>query len=299
MSNSSKPDSPGRWDRFWFTPDSIAQVALLRGLLCVITAIYFISCWGDVGFWYADGGPLSPERVASFLQTSGLSAPARWIVSPLFLTSSLIAYRAYLIVGICLCVVAIAGRGGRTVAWLLWIFLVGWANRAMLLSSLTESALSLGLFAAAIAPPGPIIPRKHSQDRNHWTAGLSIRLMAAQATLLAGATFVTMLGGRVWFNGMGAYALAAPTQNRTIDWTRFAAFRNPLVYESITHMLMLMLPMGILLAWLPKTNRMGKAILVAWCVAIGGLGSHWLYAATMATMFLSIQPRPATDSLPR
>ncbi|MDG2220746.1 MAG: hypothetical protein P8L85_05165 [Rubripirellula sp.] len=296
MSESSKQELPGRWDHFWFTPDSIGQVAFLRGLLCIIAAFYFVSCWGDVSFWYADGGPLSPERVASFLQTSGLSAPARWIVSPLFLSSSVFVYRVYLIVGICLCVVSIAGRGGRAIPWLLWIFIVGWANRAMLLSSLTESALSLGLFAVAIAPPGPIIPKSQAEDRKHWTAGFASRLIAVQATLLAGATFVTMLAGRVWFNGMGAYALAAPTQNRTIDWTRFAAFRNPLVYESITHLLMFMLPVGLLLAWSPKTNRTGQTILVLWCVVIGGLGSHWLYAATMATMFLSIRPRPATLS---
>jgi hypothetical protein len=117
--------------------------------------------------------------------------------------------------------------------------------------------------------------------------------MAAQVTLLAGATFVTMLAGRVWFNGMGAYALAAPTQNRTIDWTRFAAFRNPLAYESITHLLIFMLPLGLMLAWLPKTNRTGQIILVLWFAAVGALGSHWLYAATMATMVLSIRPHAA------
>ncbi|MDF1841178.1 MAG: hypothetical protein P1U77_07060 [Rubripirellula sp.] len=293
MSESSQQEVPGRWDRFWFTPDSIGRMAFVRGLLSIIAAFYFVSCWGDVGFWYADQGPLSSERVASFLQTSGLTAPARWIVSPLFLSSSVLVYRAYLIAGICLSVLSLTGRGGRAIPWLLWIFVVGWANRAMLLSSLTESALSLGLFATAIAPPGPITAKSLAADRKHWTAGFASRVMGAQVTLLAGATCVTMLAGRVWFNGMGAYALAAPTQNRTIDWTRFAAFRNPLVYESITHLLIFMLPLGLMLAWLPKTNRTGQIILVLWFAAIGALGSHWLYAATMATMVLSIRPHAA------
>lgn len=290
MSETSQ-DTPGRWDRFWFAPDSIHQVSLLRGLLCVITALYFVSCWSDAAFWYSDGGPLSPERVATFLQTSGLGAAARWIVSPLFLTSSLSVYRIYLIIGIAMCVLVAAGKGGRIPAWILWLLLIGWANRAMLLSSLTESALSLGLFAAAIAPPAPILPRSHAEDRRHWSAGFSIRLMAAQATLITGATFLTMLGGRAWFNGLGAFALAAPAEDRTIDWTRFAWFRNPLVYESLTHLLMLTLALGLLLAWLPGTTRVGKVLLVGWCVVIGLLTSHWLYAAALSTMCLAIHRR--------
>ena len=71
MSESSPQEEPGRWDRFWFTPDSIQRMAFVRGLLCIIAAFYFVSCWGDVGFWYADEGPLSSERVASFLLASG------------------------------------------------------------------------------------------------------------------------------------------------------------------------------------------------------------------------------------
>ena len=55
--------------------------------------------------------------------------------------------------------------------------------------------------------------------------------------------------------------------------------------------MMIALPLGLFLAWLPKTSQIGKLILVGWCVAIGVLGSHWLYAMTFAVLIFSIRPR--------
>jgi len=286
--NETGEVSAGRWDRFWFSPGSVQSIALLRGILCVITAFYFLSCWSDAAFWYADGGPLSPERVATFLRTSGLDSAARWIISPLFLTSSMVVYRVYLVLGIAMCLLVASGKGGRSAAWVLWLMLVFWANRAMLLSSLGESLLSLGLFAAAIAPPAAVIPKRGTEEERHWSAGFAARLMSVQASIVVAATFVTMLGGRAWFNGLGAFALAAPSQDRTIDWTQFSWFRSPMVYETLTHLLIIAMPLGLLLAWLPASQRFGKLLLVAWCVIVGALGSHWLHAATLATMLMAI-----------
>ena len=149
-------DSPGgvypsRWDRFWFTPVPLGRVASIRGLLCLITAIYFASCWADAAFWYTAGGPLSADRVSTFLKTGGLDDAARWILSPLFLSSSLWAYRLYLILGIGVAVAVAAGKGGRVTPWLLWILLVGWANRAMLLSDDSAAGL-IGQFESYRPP---------------------------------------------------------------------------------------------------------------------------------------------------
>jgi hypothetical protein len=282
------------WDRFWFHPASTTRVATIRGLLCGITAVYFMSCWSDAAFWYTDEGPLSASRVSSFLQVGGLEDAARWIVSPLFLTDSVWVYRFYLLLGIIVAGMVASGRGGRLACWSLWLLLVGWANRAMILSSLAESLLSLGLFASAIAPPGccwrSSWKTDSQDDQLHWTAGFSERLTAVQITVIGLATWITMLGGRVWFNGIGAYALAAPAGDRTIDWTAIEAFStNSTVQELLTHGMVLALPLGFLLAWLPRPRRIGLAILISWCVVVSLLGSHWIYALTFATMVLAIR----------
>ncbi len=298
----AKESEIGGWDRYWFSNAPIAPVSVIRGLLAMITLLYFLSAWSDAAFWYAEGGPLSATNVAEFLTTGGLESAGSWIVSPLFLTESARLYQLYLICGIATALAVLFGRGGRWMSFLLWCFFVGWANRAMLLSGLAESLLSLGLFAAAISPAGSmwtaLSTKRHAKQNSsdelsvsHWTAGFSERLLATQITVIGFATWVVMLGGRVWFNGLGAYALAAPVEDRTIDWTGAGSLlvQAP-VHEGVTHLMMIALPLGLFLAWLPKSSQLGKLILVGWCLAIGMLGSHWLYAMTFAVLVFSIRP---------
>ena len=293
----------GVWDRYWFSSGPVEPVSIIRGLLALIALIYFLSAWSDASFWYAEGGPLSATNVSEFLTTGGLESAGSWIVSPLFLTDSALFYQLYLIVGMATCLVVLWGRGGRWGSILLWCLFVGWANRAMLLSGLAETLLSLGLFAAAISPAGSFwtalsATRRAKRESSsgdvvmHWTAGFAERLLATQITVIGFATWVAMLAGRVWINGLGAYALAAPVEDRTIDWTGPSSLLVRVsVHEGLTHLMMIALPLGLFLAWLPKTSQIGKLILVGWCIAIGVLGSHWLYAMTFAVLIFSIRPR--------
>jgi hypothetical protein len=275
-------------------------MATIRGLLCVVAAAYFATCWGDAAFWYTGGGPLSAERVATFLRTAGLEEAAEWFVSPLFLFKSAWLYHLYLAVAIGVAILVACGRGGRLAPWTLWLLFVGWANRAMILAGLTESLLSLGLLAAAIAPPGSLWAFWSKQQRCaalHWTAGFSQRLLATQVSVVLIATVTTMLGGRVWFNGLGAYALAAPSPDRAIDWTN-TILLHPLVHESLTHLMVAALPIGLFLSWIGRTHRLGKTILLLWCLIVALLGSHWLYAMTIAIMVTAIDPIRGTGHEP-
>ncbi len=292
--SSVQADTPANWnawDRFWFLPASVARVARLRAVFCVLAIMYFVSAWGDAGYWFADGGPLSNQRVATFLRSAGLEDAANWIISPLFLVKSSWLYHAYLVFGVLLAVAAAMGRGGRLVPWMLWIVFVGWANRAMILSGLAETLLSLGLFAVAIAPQSNYKwPMAATQGAPaHWLARFAERLLAAQATVIFVATFVTMLAGRVWFNGLGAFALAAPAQDRTWDLTQ-SVLASPGIHEGLTHLLVMLIPIGMTLAWFPETNRVGKVLLCLWCAVVAILGSLWLYGLTLAAMVMAIQP---------
>ena len=301
-SNAADDIDHGMWDAFWFSSRDVAQVVLIRGLLSLIALVYFASAWSDASFWYVNGGPLSAARVSEFLRTGGLEGAGRWIISPLFWTESPWVYQMYLVVGIAASLTVFCGRGGRVASFLLWFLLVGWANRTMLLSGLAETLLSLGLFAAAIAPSGRawdfFATKQVEASANirgplvrHWTAGFAERLIATQITVIGLATWVTMLGGRVWFNGLGAYALAAPVQDRTINWTTSTSWLvSTPMHEVLTHLMVFALPLGLLLAWLPRTSHIGKLVLSCWCLAVALLGSHWLYAMTFAVMVFSIRP---------
>ncbi len=288
------------WDRFWFQPAPIRPIARVRGVLCLLAAAYFVSAAADAEFWYAKDRTFSPDNTARFWQIAGLEAEASWSVSPLFLTDRVWIYHAYLVVGIVVALTVLSGRGGRAAAWFLWLLFVGWANRAMILSGLAETMISLGLFAAAIAPPAPLWCK--DQEQRHWTAQLATRLIAVQVTLIGALTFVTMLGDRIWFSGVGAYALAAPAEDRTINWMAADSWlQSPMIHESLTHLLVIALPLGLVLAWrtspnrtsardLSKTNHVGQAIVLAWCLVVALLGSMWLYMAAFAAMTLAIRP---------
>ena len=292
--SSGQGDRWTGWDQFWFIPIPADTIAFVRGVICLITFCYLVSCWSDLEFWYGDDGPFTPDRIATFLETGGVEESAAWILSPLFLTDSVTVYRVTLLLGMALAWIVALGGGGRVACVMLWLVLVSWANRAMILSGLTETLLSLGLFAAAIAPPRVAwIPtsRRDAAPETDWTARFAERLMAVQITLVGAATMITMLAGRVWFNGIGAYALAAPVQDRSIDWTvEGSLFVNGFVHESLTHALVLALPIGLAMAWIPASSRVGKAVLVLWCAAVALLGSHWLYASIFAAMVLAIRP---------
>tara|TARA_R110002049_G_scaffold72490_2_gene187207 strand:+ start:240219 stop:241127 length:909 start_codon:yes stop_codon:yes gene_type:complete len=278
-----------RWDRFWFDPVTPVCVGRVRLMLVCLTIAYFASAWPDVDRWYSEGAVLSPDSAASFLRAAGLESQAKWVVSPLFLVTSGWVYRAYLALGIVVGVVVMTGRGGRACGFLFWALLVGWANRSMMLSSLSETLLSLGLFAAAIAVPcsaksvlsfgtgaRDLTPR-------HWTNGLATKLLMAQTTVFGFATFATMLAGTVWWNGLGAYALAAPVEDRSIDWSQ-GLLTNSVVHDVLTTALVLAMPLGLAIVWLRGRSGLGIAVLCGWSLAIALLGSHWLYASTFAAM---------------
>jgi hypothetical protein len=155
------------------------------------------------------------------------------------------------------------------------------------------------LFASAIAPPAAAWRRDQpalgeNGDR-HWSAGFAGRLLAMQISLFGMLTFATMVAQDVWWNGYAAYAMNAPTHDRTINLTEILS--PTIAHELLTHALVIALPIGFWLAWKnrPSTNRLGRigtGLLVTWCILIALLGSHWLYAATFATCVFAIGLNP-------
>ncbi len=282
-----------RWNRFWFEPSSVRGVAQLRGLLCLITACYFVSCLPDVATWYGSEGVLSQGQVAAWASTHGDSNDLRWRISPLFLTDNLVVYRGWLVAGVILCVAVALGRGGRWASIAIWLTLVGWANRSLMIAGLAEPLLSMSWLAASIAPAATALVANDSNgslDRD-WSATLSTRLFAVHGTLVGLATFSTMLAGRVWWNGLGSYALTAPVEDRYFE---LANWISPMaIHEPLTPLLLWTLPLGLFLAWQPRYQTFGRVLLLTWTIAIALLTSQFLYAATLAAMFLAIRRKLA------
>ena len=323
------------WFRFWFQPSRAGGLDRVRQGLAVIVAVYFASAWGDLSLWYSYGGPASSTNLSGFLRDAGFAEEARWLISPLFLWDSLFqgtlwaeatwVYQLYVLIGI-----ALAGwvalvipssqvpteklpRGrvlrlmNSVAPLLLWIWFVGWANRISILSSIAEPILSVSLAAIAIAPVAPLDASKRFIAL-HWRNTLSRRLLSCQVTLIAVMTTATMLAGRCWWDGTGAYVLNAPAEDRLIS-VRGTWFEVPWVYESTTMFLVIALPLGIFLAWQRAptqwntARQWGVALVWVWCLIVALLSQHLIYAATIAVICMAIisdtgaaQTAPASDS---
>ncbi|WP_404305688.1 hypothetical protein [Neorhodopirellula lusitana] len=297
----------GRFDAmvaWWLSPMERSAIAPVRGLLGLMAALYFIDALTDVSFWFGVDGVHSSRNVAEFLQISGLGDAASVSISPLFLTDAIWVYQVYCFVAIVLSVMLMAGRGGWSVGVAVWLAVVFWANRLMWLAGLTETLLSLTLFATCFAPAwkwtltkanasGPVSAEPGAAETmaaSSVATGLAIRLAAVQTSLIVVATWLSMLAGTVWWNGTGSIALAAPESVRTLALVD--RMQNPLVYETITLWIFLAAPVGLWLSWgrghVGKTRRIGVALLMAWAMTLAVLGSHWIYGGVLVSGFLAI-----------
>ena len=274
------------WDDFWFAAQPVRPIGgrldVTRVALCVAALIFFGSSFGDADYWYSAGAPQSASNLSAFLQTSGLAADSAWTLSPLFLTESSLVFYAFLAFGMLLSVAVAVGRGGVIAGVTLWVCVVALGNRALLLWGVSESLLSLGLFGLMF---------RCGHDPVPWLQSLSARLIAVQATVVAIATSLAMFSRDVWWNGLGAFALASPVEDRTIDWTAGQSLLAiETVHDCVTHAIAFGLPIGLLLAWNRRTSLIGKSILMLWCLVVALLGSHWLYGIVFAATVTAIRP---------
>lgn len=229
------------------------------------------------------------------------------MVSPLYLfdgwttgtkwSESAVVYKAYLAIGIGLAIFAamasvVAGLlrpgllrslvSGSLPVFVLWIWYVGWANRVTLLAGICEPVLSVSLAALAIAPTVSSVPS--------WRVTLARRLLGVQTTLLGLATTALMLNANVWWNGTGAYVLAAAEEDRFLSLGELVVSR-PVLFEGLTVLLVVGLPLGL---WLVRRaapwRSLGFGLWWLWCVTAGVLSAELLYVAVLAVLVLSIQP---------
>ena len=308
--------------RWWWQPVRWSELRTVRGGLSLLTAAYFLDALSDLGVWFGEGGLHSASRVDQFLRSAGLEQEAAASVSPLFWVDSYGMYVLFVLLAIVfsLTVTAVDWGGARfsrfvsrpgvrrglvILPWVIWLCIVAWANRLLWLSGLTETLLSWTWFAVAIAgssgcevrpvPGEPI--EVDNAPRSSATAGFGMRLLALQGSLLVFITWVSMLTAPVWWNGTGAVALSAATDHRTVNWLPLLA---PVwMHESVTHALIVAMPLGLWMAWRPAAaaRRVGIGVLTVWAVVVALLGSHWVYGGLLILAFRAIGAVNRSDAL--
>jgi len=267
---------------FWNPQVNPQRLIWLRGTMALSAGFYFLSALTDAALWVGDEGLLSRQSIGDFLSAADLQSEARYYLSPLWWFDSAAAYRVFLIAGITLSLGVVSGRVPRLTTWVLWFWIVAAANRLMMLAGMTETLLSLAMFSLAIAT---------STKRVSWWTGFGTRLFVCQFTIVAAVFAAGTLNGDVWWNGLGAVALAEPAGLKSIDWTE-GLLTTTWVHDVLTFLIAFSLPAGILAAWHNATRKAGVAVLIAWSFAVALLGSQWLEClifAGSATSFFCLR----------
>ncbi|MEM9589496.1 MAG: hypothetical protein AAGA03_19595, partial [Planctomycetota bacterium] len=232
------------------------------------------------------------DRVQSFLTAANLQGDAAAGWSPLFWTDALWIYQACLVLGIVFATLAAVGVAQVPATWLLWLLVVAWANRFVFLAGIGETLLSLSLFAVAIAPGGGPPWRRSKSYRDDRT-GIAARLLGLQTTLVAGVCWLGTVSGEAWWNGMGAYAMFAPVEDRLFDWTE-SWLATTWVYELLTVVITISLPLGLCMTW-SGWRIWGRTSIAVWAVLVALLGAHWMLASLIVVGCWAIdEPGPGT-----
>ncbi len=267
------------WQSFWFLSDANAcSLRYIRIGLAIVSTWYFLSHWTDAGVWFADSGILSTSHVAGFLETGDLTDTSQWRLSPLFLTDSLLIVRGYLIVGVCLAVACVWFQSSRAVAICLWLMVLWLANRSLLIDGPEELAIVFGLTYMAIYSPAHEIS---------WQSALARRLIQVHTSLLIGISGLAMLSSLTWWDGTGAFGIAAPVGRRLVDLTTLLT--SPGIHEPLTHAIVFTAVLGSIALWIPRLTKPAWIALTAWCVVVSLLSSQWMYLGTIAILLQSFR----------
>lgn len=270
-----------------------ASLRLVRVGLSLIAAWYFISHWADVGVWFAEDGVLSNAQVIGFLETANLTSETNWQWSPLFLVNSIVFLRAFLAFGVVLAIATIVGPAKRVPAVLLWLWVVWLANRSLLIAGPEELVLTYGLGYLALASPADMQPRMATSEASttvhcdSWLTNLARRLIQLHTTLLIGMTALTMLASKVWWDGTGSVAVAAPLGRRSLDVSE--AISNPWIHEPLTHLIVLVAMFGCVTIWMKNLRQFSLYGLLVWCLVMAILSSQWMYLASIAVLLQAFQ----------
>ncbi len=282
------------WNQFWFG-DTTAAVVLpaVRVAASVLAICYFLSYWSDAGRWFAGDGLLSAPQLSAFLDEADLGEHVRWRLSPLYWVDSPLGLRVFLLVGIGWAVLTLVVWQTRLPAIALWLWVVWWANRALLVAGLEELVLVWMLAYLAIAPPLP--PRWWSgglrrslATGGHWSGSLAKRLLQIHMAVAMAAMGLGMLSSAAWWDGTGVMAIVSPVEIRSFDWTTI--LRQPWRHELLTHgVVALAIALPILL-WNRACRPAALILGWLWCLGLAALSSQWLYFLCLGVVLTTYFP---------
>ncbi len=273
------------WNEFWFAARSTGNVVLLRIAICLVTALWFASFWGDLQGWFGASGILSREVSARLLEFEESASWQNW--SPLWFTDSEGLCLVWLSIGVLISVLAGLGVGGRITILVLLILVVAWAHRISWLQGPVEPAL-VACIAYLLIEPGPKLWRL-SEPAETWTAGLSTRLFQTHWWILVAAGTLSQLASVIWWRGEGVWWLASAGRSNlfTVEFLNGQAS----LINALSHSVIVIELLALWTVTLRVTRPLGCVLGLAVSMIYAGVADQLLYGLLLAACLIAFNER--------
>ena len=250
------------WNRFWFSPQDPASLAVIRigvGLLLAYSQLVWAMNSQD---FFGATSWLNEPAVAA-LRNDGYSwSPLWWIDdSPMLLG---LTHAVATISALCLA----AGLFTRTSACLSFVFVVSYASRNPAALYGFDQVVGFLTLYLAIGPSGAFLsvddllaePRDQHGDQPSISANVALRLMQSHLCLLYLFAGLAKLKGVTWWNGFAMWGTVANLEYQTVDLTWLANW--PLLINLLTQVTVFWEVSYCVLIWNRHTRPLMQALAI-------------------------------------
>lgn len=263
------------WDRFWFSPQPLLNLAYFRIILCVTLFLMYFSRQFDLATFYTNAG-LLPESMARSVMPEFYRPPLTWAF---WGDAYVLPAHTFLIVGLALLAL---GIGGRVLNLLVWVVSIGFLQRNYALAFGADLIGNIFLFlmagtqsCARLSAWHWVKPRLEGQACDLVTS-VFYRMIQVQLCVVYTYTGFEKLKGQSWWDGTALWTVFANPQMVVMDFSFVRHF--PLLVVIPTFLTVLFESYFAVLIWIRKI-RPG--------VMITGLFFHLTIGASMALFSFS------------
>ncbi len=222
------------WEHFWFTPQDVFTLCVLRIAAGVASLYYVGSHSADLLRWFGPEGILNPSTIITL---TGAHQPSTWYrFSYLFLADSPTSLWILHVVGILVLLMWTVGVWSRVTNVAALVVVLSYVHRGPILTGQFEPVLTMVVAYLCLAPTGrclswdawreryrPLTPRQLLSGRRlrHVSVGARIaaRLIQLHLVGLSATIGLNMLSADVWWSGEAVWWILARSESRLVDLT--------------------------------------------------------------------------------
>lgn len=206
------------WDHFWFAPQKLINLALMRILLVgTMLHLYFLRSWN---IEYFTDKSFMPRALALESMDEFIRPAFAW-----FFWSDSMAGTVHAVYVLCL-LLLLLGIGGRALTMLAWVLHMGFLDRNY--SAIFGADVIAGVFlfylafsdrCARLSVLNLFRKKKPVRLESDFVTSMMMRMMQFQICIIYAYTGFEKLKGMSWWDGTALWSVLANPQMVNMDWT--------------------------------------------------------------------------------